>query len=125
MENKKALSAGQAESAEECAGARIEGKEYQNLSPTVYHKNDDLSKVATAVFSLIASTVLLCAAELFSEDNAGCRREVPDLFSLLEKIWYFNDVTAIVHVLRICFEMFEQYPACLLDRQWIFLCAVP
>ena len=43
MENKKALSAGQAESAEECAGARIEGKEYQNLSPTVYHKNNDLS----------------------------------------------------------------------------------
>ena len=43
MENKKALSAGQAESAEECAGARIEGKEYQNLSPTVYHKKSDLS----------------------------------------------------------------------------------
>lgn len=43
MENKKALSAGQAESAEECAGARIEGKEYKNPSNIVYHENRDSS----------------------------------------------------------------------------------
>lgn len=42
-ETKRALSTGQVESAEECAGARIEGKEYKNPSNTVYHGKFDSS----------------------------------------------------------------------------------
>jgi hypothetical protein len=39
-ENKKALSTGQVESAEECAGARIEGERNSNPSKIVYHENN-------------------------------------------------------------------------------------
>jgi hypothetical protein len=39
-ENKKALSTGQVESAEGCAGARIEGERNSNPSKIVYHENN-------------------------------------------------------------------------------------
>ena len=53
-ETKKALSTGQVESAEECAGARIEGERNSNPSKIVYTNEQSLSSIREKVFQKLS-----------------------------------------------------------------------